>query len=183
MLEDEKQTSKAKWIVIIAACIIIAVIFLISGTGKLAPSKEGWALPGQTMDFIARLFPTSWIMSDTFMWFYNDFIPVAVPTVELMIAVFLLLGFIPRFWAIITMLMTLVFIADNSYAIYIGTAKFTSCSCFGVWEKIFGGLTPVQSLVIDIIMFVLALLIFLWHPGGIFQSRKWLSNLGKKKIA
>jgi len=177
MTGNEKKTSRARYIFVIAACIFIAIIFLISGTGKLG----NWQLPGQTLDFIVRLLPNAVIMSDAFMWIYNDFIPVAVPTVELMIAVFLLVGFIPRFWAIITILMTLVFIADNSYAIIIGIGQFTSCSCFGFWEELFGGLTPVQSLVLDIIMLALSVLILIWHPGRIFQSRPWLANLGKKK--
>jgi hypothetical protein len=78
--------------------------------------------------------------------------------------------------------MSLVFVADNSYAIWVvKVGKFASCSCFGFWEKIFGGLTPIQSLVYDIVLLGLAIVILVLFPGGIFQSRKWLSNLGKKK--
>jgi hypothetical protein len=120
-------------------------------------------------------------MSDAFAFTYNFIFPVAIPAIELVIAVFIIIGFMPRLMAAITIPLTLVFIADNSYAISIGIGEFASCSCFGFWESMFGALTPVQSLVYDIVLLALAIIVIVLHPGGFFQSREWLRNLGKKK--
>ena len=94
---------------------------------------------------------------------------------------FLLIGLIPRLTAVLTIPLTLIFMANNAFSISQGLAKYPSCSCFGIWEKIFGTLTPVQSLVYDIVLLALALVIIILTPLAFMRSRKWLSGSGKKQ--
>jgi hypothetical protein len=72
---------------------------------------------------------------------------------------------------------------NNIWSISQGLDKFPECVCFGVWEKIFGGLTPVQALCYDIVLFALAIVIILLHQGGFLSSREWLTRLFQKKIS
>jgi hypothetical protein len=69
--------------------------------------------------------------------------------------------------------------ANNAWYISQGKNKFTSCECFGIWEKLFGTLTHVQSLSLDIILFALALTIVLVHPGDFLSSPPWLAKIQK----
>jgi uncharacterized membrane protein YphA (DoxX/SURF4 family) len=166
-------------IVGLVACILIGFTFFMAGTGKLF--AMGTEVPGQTIEFIGYVMPKGWLTPFSVTVLYNIVIPYVIPAVELGLGCFLLIGFIPKLMAAIAMPLTLLFMANNLYFINKGTNEVGSCACFGFWEKIFGTLTHTQSLVYDIVLFVLTLVIIIVIPGKFLQSRKWLRNLGKKK--
>jgi uncharacterized membrane protein YphA (DoxX/SURF4 family) len=181
MTDNNLQGSqRVKATVSLVACIIIGVTFLASGTGKAAGFGE---IPGQTVEFIGDIVPKAFINPTTVFLMYDIFIPYILPGIELLLGIFLLIGFVPRLIAAICIPLTLALMTNNIWSISQGLAKFPECVCFGVWEKIFGGLTPVQALCYDIGLFALAIVIILLHPGGFLSSRAWLTNLFKKKPA
>jgi peroxiredoxin len=80
--------------------------------------------------------------------------------------------------AILTIPLLLAFMGTNLWSIIQG--GYTTCaSCFGIWEKYFGSLTPAQSLIYDLVLLAFAIVIIIFHPGGFLSSRKWLAK-GKK---
>jgi uncharacterized membrane protein YphA (DoxX/SURF4 family) len=176
--EEKVSKSNPRFIISLIACILVGLTFLLSGSGKLIAFGE---IPGQTAEFIGYVLPDAWLTTTSVFIIYDIFIPWIIPVAELALGILLLVGFMPRLMAILCLPLTLVFMANNAFSISIGLSEYSSCECFGIWEEIFGTLTPVQSLGYDIVLFALALVIIFVFPAGILQSQRWLRQLGKKK--
>ena len=174
--EQSNQQTRAK--ISLAAGILIGIVLIASGSGKIFGFGE---VPGQTIEFIGLIIPDALLTAGTVYFIYDILMPYIIPWAELSIGLLLIIGFMPKFMSVFCILLSLVFMGNNAWAISQGLAKYPTCECFGIWEEIFGGLTPVQSLGIDIGLFILALIIIFIHPGGFWSSRKWLANLGKRK--
>ncbi len=165
----------ARSIISIAACVIIGAILLFAGIGKLS---ELGTIPGQT-EFLDKFIPDFILTPELARFIGLVFIPWILPVSEILIGAALLIGIWPRLFALLFIPLVLGFMANNSYAIAIGREKFPECECFGI----FGGLTPIQSMYIDIGMFILAVLIIIIHPGPFFSHQFWISKLlSKKKV-
>jgi uncharacterized membrane protein YphA (DoxX/SURF4 family) len=175
--KPEANRQQVRSIVSLVAGILIGLTFLISGTGKVFDFGE---MPGQTMQFIGAILPDAWLTPGLAYFIGEIFFPYIIPWTEVCLGILLLVRIWPRFFAIITLPLTAAFMANNAWYISQGNNEFASCECFGVWEKIFGTLTHVQSLSLDIILFGLALTIVLVHPNGFFSLPSWLTKLGKK---
>ncbi len=172
--EYEKQPM-VRSIISIAACTIIGAILLLAGIGKLS---ELGTIPGQT-EFLDRFIPDFILTPDLARFIGLVFIPWILPVSEILIGAALVVGIWPRLVAILFIPLVLGFMANNSYAIAIGKVKFPECECFGI----FGALTPMQSMYIDIGMFILAVLIIIIHPGPFFSHQFWINRLlSKKKV-
>jgi len=168
---DSQPTVRS--VISIVACIIIGLIFIFAGTGKLAGLGQ---VPGQT-EFLDRFIP-DFILTPEFARFIGlVFIPWILPIAEILIGLGLIIGIWPRILAILIVPLVLVFMANNSYMIATGLDKYPTCECFGVWEEWFGGLMPIQSMYIDIGLFILALLIIILHPGSFFSHQFWFNRL------
>ena len=167
------KTLHLRNILSIAAGLIIGLIFLIAGTGKLFGFGQ---MPGQT-EFLDRFIP-DFLMTPEFARFIGMvFIPYLLPVIEIAIALFLLVGIWPRIMALIVIPLTLGFMANNLWTIGQGVDKFPDCPCFGIWETWTGvRFTPTQSLYIDIGLFVLAVLIVIILPGRFFAHQFWFTK-------
>jgi uncharacterized membrane protein YphA (DoxX/SURF4 family) len=174
----KKDNTQIRAMVSLVACIIIGIIFIASGSGKIIGFGE---VPGRTMEFIGFILPDALLKPFIIYFIYEILIPYILPWFELVLGCLLLVGFVPRLIAVLCLPLSLMLMGNNIWAIAQGMAKYTSCECFGIWETMFGELTPVQSLGIDILILVLALVIVFVHPGKFLSSRKWLTDLGKKK--
>lgn len=181
----EKSNYTLRYRVSVTAAVIIGIVFLVSGSGKVFGYGE---IPGQTVEFIGMILPDFLLTPFTAKLIYNVFIPVILPWLELAIGILLLIGFVPRLMAVIVLPLSLALMGNNIYAIGEGYAKYPSCECFGIWEELFGGLTPAQSLGIDIALLILALIVVIVMPLRFLGSRKlfvnlckWFANLGKKQ--
>lgn len=163
----------ARNIISIAACTIIGAILLFAGIGKLA---ELGTIPGQT-EFLDKFIPDFMLTPDFARFIGLVFIPWLMPIGEILVGAVLVIGIWPRLVAILCIPLFLGFMANNSYAIAMGQEKFPACECFGI----FGALTPIQSLYIDVGMFILAVLIIILHPGPFFSHQFWISRLLSKK--
>lgn len=171
-----KKHHKIKSIISLITSILLGLTLLIAGTGKFSFGE----VPGQTVEFIGHILPDALLSPGVIFFIYDIFIPYILPCAEMAIGLALLVGLWPRIMAILSILLSLAFTGNNIYAIFLGMKEYTSCECFGIWEKILGGLTPVQALVVDIIMIVLAIVIITVHPGSFASSRDWITRLSKK---
>jgi uncharacterized membrane protein YphA (DoxX/SURF4 family) len=174
---ENNNNIKIRSRITLAASILLGLIFVISGSGKLFGFGE---IPGHTVEFIGLIVPDALLTPGFVHFVYSILIPHILPWLEFLLGILLLIGFLPRIMAIFCILLAALFIGNNSWAISQGMDKYASCECFGIWEEIFGGLTPLQSLGVDIGLFVLALIIIVLYPASFVTSRQWLDNLGKR---
>jgi uncharacterized membrane protein YphA (DoxX/SURF4 family) len=172
----ETNRQRVRSIVSLVACILLGFIFLLSGSGKLFAFGE---MPGQTMKFIGAILPDAWLTPQLALFLGDIFFPYIIPFIELSLGILLLLSVWPRLIAALSLPLITAFIVNNAWYISHGQMKFTSCECFGIWEKLFGELTHLQSISLDIVLFALALIIIFVHPGGFMTSPPWLVKLGQ----
>jgi uncharacterized membrane protein YphA (DoxX/SURF4 family) len=181
MAKDVKATHlQTRATVGLVASILIGLTFLLSGSGKVFGYGD---MPGQTMQFIGAIIPDAWLTPRLALFMGDILFPYIIPWAELCLGILLLVRIWPRFFAAVTLPLVAGFIANNAWYISQGQIKFTSCECFGIWERFLGTLTHVQSLYIDIILFALALTIVIVHPGGFFSSPQWAVRLSQKTKA
>ena len=163
-------------IISLVAGILVGLTFVISGSGKIFAFGE---MPGQTMQFIGAILPDAWLTPGLAYFLGDILLPHIIPWTELCLGILLLLRIWPRFFAAFTLPLTVAFMTNNIWYIIHGKNTITSCECFGIWEQIFGTLTHVQSLTLDIILFALALTIVLVHPAEFFSLPPWLFKIQK----
>ena len=172
----ESNRQQVRSIVSLVAGILIGLTFLMSGSGKVFGYGE---MPGQTMQFIGAILPDAWLTPELAYFIGDVLFPYIIPWTELSLGILLLLRVWPRLMAAICLPLTVAFMANNAWYITHGELKFLPCECFGIWEKLFGTMTHVQSLWLDIVLFALALTIIIVHPGGFLSSPAWLVKVGK----
>ncbi len=177
MSNNSTSRHRARFITSLIASIIVGLVLAFAGLGKLLGVGE---MPGQTMQFLSYILPDFLFTPEIAQFIGSVFLPYIIPALELLLGICLLLGIWPRFWAIFCLLLAMVFMADNSWLISIGMHQFPSCECFGIWEQMFGTLTPLQSLCIDIGLFILSLIIIIIYPGGFFASPTWATKLSQR---
>ncbi len=156
----------------LAASVLIGVVFLASGSGKLLAPHEA---PGQVIDFISAVAPQFLLAPWVLHFLYDILVPYIFPSAELVIGIMLLIGAVPRLAAALCIPLTIAFASTNIWAIARGD-YLTCANCFGIWENFFGHLTPLQSLIIDIVLLLLAVAVIALHPGTFFSSRKRLTT-------
>ena len=171
-----KNTGGAQNVASLVAGLLIGITFLASGTGKVAGFEE---TPAQVVGFITSIVPEIFLTPLTISFLYKIFIPYIMPCAELILGLLLIIGFMPRLIAILCLPLLVAFMGTNAWSIAQG--GYTECaSCFGIWEKMFGSLTPVQSLMYDLVLFALALMVIVLYHGGFFSSRSRLTAFARK---
>lgn len=174
---NEESRQQMRSIVSLVASILVGLTLLLAGSGKAFGFGE---MPGQTMKFIGVILPNA-LLTPGVAYFIGDVLfPYIIPWTELSLGILLILRFWPRLIATLCLPLTAAFMANNSWLIGQGKTRFSSCECFGIWEKLFGTLTPLQALSVDIVLFALALTIILVHPGSFLSSPPWLAKFGKR---
>jgi peroxiredoxin/uncharacterized membrane protein YphA (DoxX/SURF4 family) len=170
-----KFKEKTRNIISLVASVLIGLTLLVSGTGKILGVEE---TPAQVVDFISNFLPGIFITPATLYFLFYIFVPLVIPWTELILGACLLIGFLPRLMAVLCLPLLSAFMGTNLWSIVQG-GYATCASCFGIWEKYFGSLTPAQSLVYDLVLFAFAIVIIIFQPSGFLSSRKWLAK-GKK---
>ena len=150
----------------IGASIILGLIFLTAGLGKLLQQTE------------------------TFMIFYTsamsflppaltDSAPIWLPAIELLIGLLLILGVVARLVAACSSALIAIFIINNSWLLSQGLG-YEPCECFGILERILQGtLSTTGALYLDIIMLALAFVTIFCYPGKFLTVRPWFMRKGK----
>jgi uncharacterized membrane protein YphA (DoxX/SURF4 family) len=138
--------------------LFYALVFIISGTGKL---------PGQA-EFADVLLKSFWGPTMAFL------IAHLLPWAELGLGLALAFNIFPRLAALLGIPLICGFIVNNCWALAQGMEKYPACGyCFGVFEKWIGELSPFQSLMIDLVLLASALAIVFFHPDRFFSFRPW----------
>jgi len=164
-MESEVKRKWRKSSITLVPIILLGLILFVSGAGKL---------PGQ-VEFMDVLLGSFW--GPTMAFLISELLPWA----ELVLGVALLLWVYPRIVAILSLPLILGFIASNGAALGAGMEEFPECGyCFGVLEKIFGAVSPVQAMGIDIALLVFAIIIIVCHPGGFVSFRPWFLKFFKR---
>jgi len=152
-----KPRRRMFWLVLTSA-ILLGVVLVVSGTGKV---------PGQ-VEFIDALLQSFWTPAVAY------FVGYLLPWVEIVLGALLLLGILPRLVAAICLPITVSFMGNNIWAMLHGVEEFPVCGyCFGIWEAYFGALSPLGALIIDIVLFGLALVVVLLQRESFFAWRPW----------
>ena len=134
----------------IGAGIILGLIFLAAGLGKLL---------NQTQSFVIFVFP--------------EFLPTALgkfifrwlPGVEILIGLLLLTGIAARLVASLALALTVGLVANNGMLLIQGFGD-KPCGCFGMAENwVQYRLSVAGALYIDIIMLVLGFIVLLYYQG------------------
>ena len=171
-----ENQSQSRFVVSIVASILVGLTLLFAGVGKVVGLGQ---MPGQT-EFLDKLLP-GFILTPAVAYFIGYvFIPYVLPFLEIILGIILVIGLWPRLMAIFCLPLTLGFIANNVWMISQGLDEYPACDCFGIWEEIFGIVSPLQSLCIDIGLFVLALIIIFLCPGTFFSSQLWMNKVKRK---
>jgi uncharacterized membrane protein YphA (DoxX/SURF4 family) len=164
-------------IITIIACVLLAGIFLFAGIGKLAEMGQ---MPGQT-EYLDKMIPDFLLTPELAQFIGLIFIPYILPVTETILGLLLLAGLYIKIDSIISIMLSGVFMFNNTWMISHGIEKYPDCACFGIWETMMGPVSPAISLQIDILMVILALIIIFVQPGGILSSQFWITNFRKKR--
>jgi|WetSurMetagenome_2_1015567.scaffolds.fasta_scaffold151963_2 hypothetical protein len=161
-----------KWLTM-TPMVLLGLILLTSGIGKLIAGS----IAGET-EFLDVLLKSFWgpLMS--------SLISTLLPPAEVVLGALLILRVYPRLAAACSIPLYLGFMANNVYALSKGMDKFPQCGyCFGVFEKLLGSPTPLQSFTIDIVMLVFAVVVICFFPGKFFGFKPWFWPFkGGKKV-
>ena len=157
--KPQLKNRRQRILIIIVPCILLGLVLLVSGAGKL---------PGQA-EFVDVLLGSFWTPAIAF------FISHVLPWIEVILGAVLLLGVFPRIAAILTLPLLAGFMANNIWAISHGKT-FGSCGCWGVFESLFGNTTPPQALGLDIVLLFLALTIIILHPAPFLSFQSWFAK-------
>ena len=142
----------------VAAGIILGLIFLIAGLGKLL---------NQTQSFLIFVFPEFLPAAlDTFIFRW-------LPGIEVAIGALLIIGSAARLIACLSLVLTASLIVNNS-VLFIQGFGDKPCGCFGAAERWAQyRLSVAGALYIDVIMLILGILVLLFYRGGFFSPYPW----------
>jgi putative oxidoreductase len=157
--KPQLKNRRQRILVIFIPCILLGLVLLVSGAGKL---------PGQA-EFVDVLLGSFWTPTIAF------FISHVLPWIEVILGAVLLLGVFPRIAAVLSLPLIVGFMTNNIWAISQGKT-FGSCGCWGIFEELFGGMTPVQALGMDIALLFLALTIIILHPAPFLSFQSWFAK-------
>ena len=148
----------------IGASILLGLVFIVSGLGKLPYHGEFLAL----------------ILSKSFLTLPQAIIVARwVPWIELVLGSLLIIGIVTKFMASFSAVLTVAFIANNSWMISLGLGD-EPCGCFGNVEHLsLAQFSIIEALYLDIGMLTLALIILFCYPGNFLTIRPWFLKGGR----
>lgn len=150
--------------------IVLGIIFITSGIGKIAEPTE----------FLTLLSYTSFLPPEL-----SIIVAQWLPWVELVLGLYLLTGIATKVFSSVSCLLVISFIFHNSWIITHGLAA-EDCGCFGKIEKILEierqiTLSSQNALYMDIGMLALIVVVLLCYPGKFFTLHPWWWFLTERK--
>ena len=150
----------------IGAGIILGLIFVTAGVGKLLHQPEAFKI---FFTPFLDLLPLILMAKAFFIW---------LPWVELVIGLLLITGIAARLVAAFSLLLITAFITNNTLNLIKGLGG-EPCGCFGAVDNVFAAnLSVIGSLVIDIGMLALALALLFYARRSFFNIYPWFLKRG-----
>jgi uncharacterized membrane protein YphA (DoxX/SURF4 family) len=152
----------------IGASIILGLIFVAAGLGKLLEQAEAFKI----FYYLPGAFFTPALADALSFWF---------PLIELIVGLLLITSVAAKPMAAFSLVLITGFIATNSWLLIQGLGD-EPCGCFGIVETMAQfRLVVINSLYFDIGMLGLVLLILIYYPGKFSTFRPWF--FGRRKMA
>ena len=146
-----------RWIGI-GAGIILGLIFIISGLGKLLHQA----------DFLEVVLNDSFVPPAL-----AHMVAYMLPWIEFILGALLIIGISAKLMASFSSVLIAAFIAHNGWLIAQGLAD-EDCGCFGIFEKVFlGKMSTMEALYFDIGLAGLVLIILFCYPGKFLDIHPW----------
>ena len=148
----------------IGASIVLGLIFIVSGLGKLPYQGE----------FLATILPRSFLTP-----LLAHLVSRWLPAIEVALGSLLIIGIAAKIMTSFSALLIVGFIAHNSWGIYQGLG-YEPCGCLGILDRFLQGkFSTINALYMDIGMLALVLIILLCYPGKFFAIHPWFLRRGK----
>ena len=144
----------------VGASIILGLIFLISGLGKLLSEAESFkTIFNPFPDVLAPVFANA-----VFSW---------LPYIEVIVGLLLIIGIAAKLMAVFSSVLIAGFITNNSWLFSRGLG-YEPCECFGIMERIIHvELSTLGALYLDIGMLALVLIILLCYQSNFLDTHPW----------
>lgn len=153
------KSARLKYWLGMGAGIVLGLIFLLAGGGKLLSQAEVFSI--FFTPFADFLLPFATVL---YRW---------LPVVEIAIGLLLITGILARPSASLALVLIIVFMANNSWLISHGFGD-EPCGCFGALEEIAQlRLLIIGALSLDVVMLVLALATLFWAQVSFFNINPW----------
>ncbi|HUU08421.1 MAG TPA: MauE/DoxX family redox-associated membrane protein [Dehalococcoidales bacterium] len=153
-----KSVRFKRWVGL-GAGIVLGLIFLLSGVGKLLNEYDVFFIFFTPFaDFLLPFAPL------IYLW---------LPVVEIAVGLLLITGILARPAAALALGLIAIFIANNSWLIAHGFGD-QPCGCFGILEEIARlRILTIGALVLDVVMLLLALAILFLVRVSFFNINSW----------
>ena len=164
--QDFKRIVLNKHWISVGASIILGLIFIVAGLGKLLHQPDAVRI------FFIPLpdFLTATLAKAVFIW---------LPRIELLVGLLLVMGIAAKLVATFSSVLIAGFIAHGSLLIRRGLGS-EPCDCFGKMKIVpYTELSIIGSLYLDIVMLALILIILFWHQRNFFNIYPWFLARGK----
>jgi len=147
----------------VGGCIILGLIFVASGLGKLLSQAESFTtIFNPFPDFLAPVFAKA-----VFSW---------LPYIEVIIGLLLIVGIAAKLMTIFSSVLIAGYITNNAYLISRGLG-YKPCECLGIMKRIIQvELSTTGALYLDIGMLVLVLIILFCYRGNFLNIHPWFSR-------
>ena len=147
----------------ILAAVILGLIFLIAGVGKLPSQTDAY-----TILLVLRKIPLMLLLS--------DYVHIVFPVLEIILGLVLVAGIAAKLAASFSALLIGAFIFNNLWLIRKGLGQ-EACYCFGgSLNWLLGVVSTKEALYIDIGMLGLVCLVLACFPGRWLTLRPWFSR-------
>jgi len=145
----------------IGAGVTLGLVFLVTGFIKLPVQTDAY-----TILLVVR--------KETISLWLSDYVHIIVPWLEIILGLFLISGVAARLTALVSSVLTVVFICNNLWLIREGVDP-RSCHCLGdAVTRLLASFSPREALYIDFAMLGLIFLILTFYPDKWFSLRPWL---------
>ena len=147
----------------ILAAVILGLIFLIAGLGKLPAQTDAY-----TILLVLRKIPLMLLLS--------DYVHIVFPVLEIILGLVLVAGVAAKLAASFSALLIGAFIFNNLWLIQKGLGQ-EACYCFGgSLNWLLGVVSTKEALYVDIWMLGLVCLVVACYPGRWLTLRPWFSR-------
>jgi uncharacterized membrane protein YphA (DoxX/SURF4 family) len=155
----------------ILAAVILGLIFLIAGLGKLPAQTDAY-----TILLVLRKIPLMLAAQQPAL---SDYVHIVFPVLEIILGLMLVAGIAAKLAASFSALLIGAFIFNNLWLIQKGLGQ-DPCYCFGgSLNWLLGVVSTKEALYIDIGMLALVCLVVACYPGRWFTLRPWFSRAGE----